>query len=169
MYGVALCAGLETFPMGSVRGRKQFLVTVLGLGLLLRVSQSYQVFELPLFDQEEPIKLVEGAESSCKRGWDFFTLTASVSFLALLLMCMLSARYCMGNSWLLSFGRGRASSLIFVLVTIIVLQAVNSTELSTLKFPAFLPPDVKLLREPVAREMAARMQHVPVQVISLPL
>jgi hypothetical protein len=44
---------------------------------------------------------------------------------------------------------------------------VNSTELPALKFPAFLPPDVALLREPVAREMAARIQHVPVQVITL--
>lgn len=47
-------------------------------------------------------------------------------------------------------------------------KAVNSTELPALKFPAFLPPDVALLREPVAREMAARIQHVPVQTSLAP-
>ncbi|KAG0600539.1 hypothetical protein M758_11G042400 [Ceratodon purpureus] len=45
---------------------------------------------------------------------------------------------------------------------------LNSAELQTLKFPAFLPPDVELLREPVAREMAARIQHVPVQTSLTP-
>lgn len=45
----------------------------------------------------------------------------------------------------------------------LLIQAVT-TDLPVLTFPTFLPPDVELLREPVAREMAARIQHVPVQV-----
>lgn len=48
-------------------------------------------------------------------------------------------------------------------LVMLLIQAVT-TDLPVLTFPTFLPPDVELLREPVAREMAARIQHVPVQV-----
>jgi len=57
---------------------------------------------------------------------------------------------------------GASSHLCFVIIS---LQAVtSSTDLPALKFPAFLPPDVEFLREPVARDMAAKIQLVPVQV-----
>lgn len=43
--------------------------------------------------------------------------------------------------------------------------SVSTAEVASVKFPAFLPRDVELLREPVARNMAARIQHLPVEVM----
>ena len=43
--------------------------------------------------------------------------------------------------------------------------SVSTAEVAPVTFPAFLPRDVELLREPVARNMAARIQHLPVEVM----
>lgn len=43
--------------------------------------------------------------------------------------------------------------------------SVSTAEVASVKFPSFLPRDVELLREPVARNMAARIQHLPVEVM----
>jgi hypothetical protein len=42
-------------------------------------------------------------------------------------------------------------------------QAVSSVETAGLVFPLFLPPDVELLKDPAARNIAAKIQQLPVQ------
>ncbi|BBN17429.1 hypothetical protein MPTK1_7g14470 [Marchantia polymorpha subsp. ruderalis] len=42
-------------------------------------------------------------------------------------------------------------------------RATTAVDTPTKVFPAFLPPEVQFLEEPAAREMAYRMQQVPVQ------
>lgn len=49
-------------------------------------------------------------------------------------------------------------------MTISAQAVTSSSDLPVLTFPAFLPPDVELIKETVARNLAAKIQHVPVQV-----
>jgi len=59
--GLVLCAGLAGFPMGADH---QFLLV--GFCLISMASQSP-----PVFDQEDAIKHVGGAASSCRRRSEF--------------------------------------------------------------------------------------------------
>lgn len=114
----------------------QFLLV--NCGPLSRASPSP-----PGLPVEAALKFVEGAASTFKR-----TLVFQLSTRVFLLVRFSTKLQCWS----------------FILVTISAQAVTSSSDLPVLTFPAFLPPDVELIKETVARNLAAKIQHVPVQV-----